>query len=281
MKFLRVGERGNEIPAILDDKNNIRNLSNIFKDLTPENLNFENLDKIKNFDINSLPLLDQNQRIGSCIFKPANFFAIGLNYKAHAAETNSNTPKEPIVFNKSPNCIVGPNDDIVIPKFSKSLDHEVEIAIVIGKKAKYVKEEEAQDYIIGYCICNDISEREWQKDRGGQWVKGKSGDTFGPLGPYLVTKDEISDPLNLNLTLDLNGKRRQTGNTSLMIFNFNFLISHISQFITLMPGDVITTGTPAGVGMGMTPPDYLKDGDEMILKVDNLGEQKLKVVKEK
>ena len=281
MKFLRVGESGKEIPAILDDKNNIRNLSNIFKDLTPENLNFENLEKIKNFDINSLPLLDQNQRIGSCVFKPANFFAIGLNYKAHAAETNSNTPKEPIVFNKSPNCIVGPNDDIVIPKFSKSLDHEVEIAIVIGKKAKYVKEEEAQDYIIGYCICNDISEREWQKDRGGQWVKGKSGDTFGPLGPYLVTKDEISDPFNLNLTLDLNGKRRQTGNTSLMIFNFNFLISHISQFITLMPGDVITTGTPAGVGMGMTPPDYLKDGDEMILKVDNLGEQKLKVVKEK
>ena len=281
MKFLRVGERGNEIPAILDDKNNIRNLSNIFKDLTPENLNFENLDKIKNFDINSLPLLNQNQRIGSCVFKPANFFAIGLNYKAHAAETNSNTPKEPIVFNKSPNCIVGPNDDIVIPKFSKSLDHEVEIAIVIGKKAKYVKEEEAQDHIIGYCICNDISEREWQKDRGGQWVKGKSGDTFGPLGPYLVTKDEIRDPSNLNLTLDLNGKRRQTGNTSLMIFNFNFLISHISQFITLMPGDIITTGTPAGVGMGMTPPDYLKDGDEMILKVDNLGEQKLKVVKEK
>ena len=281
MKFLRVGERGNEIPAILDDKNNIRNLSNIFKDLTPENLNFENLDKIKNFDINSLPLLDQNQRIGSCVFKPANFFAIGLNYKAHAAETNSNTPKEPIVFNKSPNCIVGPNDDIVIPKFSKSLDHEVEIAIVIGKKAKYLKEEEAQDYIIGYCICNDISEREWQKDRGGQWVKGKSGDRFGPLGPYLVTKDEIRDPSNLNLTLDLNGRRRQTGNTSLMIFNFNFLISHISQFITLMPGDVITTGTPAGVGMGMTPPDYLKDGDEMILKVDNLGEQKLKLVKEK
>ncbi len=281
MKFLRVGERGKEIPAILDDKNNIRNLSNIFKDLTPENLNFENLDKIKNFDINSLPLLDQNQRIGSCVFKPANFFAIGLNYKAHAAETNSNTPKEPIVFNKSPNCIVGPNDDIVIPKFSKSLDHEIEIAIVIGKKAKYVKEEEAQDYIIGYCICNDISEREWQKDRGGQWVKGKSGDTFGPLGPYLVTKDEINDPFNLNLTLNLNGKRRQTGNTSLMIFNFNFLISYISQFITLMPGDIITTGTPAGVGMGMTPPDYLKDGDEMILKVDNLGEQKLKVVKEK
>jgi 2-keto-4-pentenoate hydratase/2-oxohepta-3-ene-1,7-dioic acid hydratase in catechol pathway len=156
----------------------------------------------------------------------------------------------------------------------------VEIAIIIGRKAKYVKEEEAQNFIFGYCICNDISEREWQKKRGGQWVKGKSGDTFGPLGPYLVTKDEIKNPFDLNLHLDLNGKRRQTGNTSLMIFDFNFLISHISQFITLMPGDIITTGTPAGVGMGMNPPEYLKNGDEMILKVDNLGEQKLRVIKE-
>ena len=281
MKFLRVGERGNEIPAILDDKNNIRNLSHIFKDLTPENLNFENLDKIKNFDINSLPLLDQNQRIGSCVIKPANFFAIGLNYKAHAAETNSNTPKEPIVFNKSPNCIVGPNDDVEIVSGSKKLDWEVELGIVIGKHTKHISEAQSQDHILGYCLVNDISEREWQIEKMGQWVKGKSHDTYGPIGPYLVTKDEIRDPSNLNLTLDLNGKRRQTGNTSLMIFNFNFLVSHISQFITLMPGDVITTGTPAGVGMGMTPPDYLKDGDEMILKVDNLGEQKLKVVKEK
>ncbi len=281
MKLLRVGEFGKEIPAILDSENKIRDLSNIIQDFNPQNLNFAVLDRIKKTDLKILNELDNNQRIGSCLTKPANFLAIGLNYKAHAAETNSDSPKEPIVFNKSPNSITGPNDNVIIPKLSKSLDHEVEIAMVIGKKAKYVNEEQAQDYIIGYCICNDISEREWQKERGGQWVKGKSGDTFGPLGPYLVTKDEIENPFNLNLSLDLNGKRRQTGNTSLMMFDFNFLISHISQFITLMPGDVITTGTPAGVGMGMTPPDYLEDGDEMILRVDNLGEQKLKVIKEK
>ncbi|MDC1112175.1 fumarylacetoacetate hydrolase family protein [Candidatus Pelagibacter sp.] len=281
MKLLRVGEFGKEIPAILDNEIKIRDLSKILKDFNADNLNFETLDKIKKTDLKSLPIIEGNKRIGSCITKPTNFFAIGLNYKAHAEETNSDTPIEPIVFNKSPNCIVGPNDNVIIPKFSKSLDHEVEIAIVIGSKAHYVKEEEAQNFIIGYCICNDISEREWQKNRGGQWVKGKSGDTFGPLGPYLVTKDEIKNPFNLNLSLDLNGKRRQTGNTSLMIFNFNFLISHISQFITLMPGDIITTGTPAGVGMGMSPPDYLKEGDEMILSVDHLGEQRLKVIREK
>ena len=281
MKLLRVGELGKEIPAILDNENKIRDLSKIIQDFNPDNLNFENLDKIKKTDIKSLAQLDNSQRIGACITEPVNFLAIGLNYKAHAEETNSDAPKEPIVFNKSPHSVIGPNDEVIIPKFSNSLDHEVEIAIVIGRKAKYVKEEEAQNFIFGYCICNDISEREWQKNRGGQWVKGKSGDTFGPLGPYLVTKDEIKDPFNLNLSLDLNGKRRQTGNTSLMIFNFNFLIAHITQFITLMPGDIITTGTPAGVGMGMSPPDYLKDGDEMILKVDNLGEQKLKVIKEK
>ena len=280
MKFLRVGEFGKEIPAVLDDENKIRDLSNIIKDLSPENLNLEILDKIKKTELESLPQLDNNQRIGACVTKPSNFFAIGLNYKAHAEETNSDAPKEPIVFNKSPNCLIGPNDDVIIPKSSNSLDHEVEIAIIIGRKAKYVKEKDAQNFIFGYCICNDISEREWQKKRGGQWVKGKSGDTFGPLGPYLVTKDEIDNPYNLNLSLDLNGKRRQTGNTSLMIFNFNFLISHITQFITLMPGDIITTGTPAGVGMGMSPPNYLKSSDVMILKVDNLVEQRLKVVKE-
>ena len=280
MKFLRVGEFGKETPAVLDNENKIRDLSKISKYFNPENLNFKILDKIKKTELKSLPQLDNNQRIGACVTKPSNFLAIGLNYKAHAEETNSDAPKEPIVFNKSPNCLIGPNDDVIIPKSSNSLDHEVEIAIIIGRKAKYVKEEDAQNFIFGYCICNDISEREWQKKRGGQWVKGKSGDTFGPLGPYLVTKDEIDNPYNLNLSLDLNGKRRQTGNTSLMIFNFNFLISHITQFITLMPGDIITTGTPAGVGMGMNPPNYLKNGDVMILKVDNLGEQRLKVVKE-
>ena len=280
MKFLRVGEFGKETPAVLDNENKIRDLSNIIQDFNPKNLNFEILDKIKKTELKSLPQLDNNQRIGACVTKPSNFLAIGLNYRAHAEETNSDAPKEPIVFNKSPNCLIGPNDEVIIPKSSNSLDHEVEIAIIIGRKAKYVKEEDAQNFIFGYCICNDISEREWQKKRGGQWVKGKSGDTFGPLGPYLVTKDEIENPYNLNLSLDLNGKRRQTGNTSLMIFNFNFLISHITQFITLMPGDIITTGTPAGVGMGMSPPNYLKSGDVMILKVDNLGEQRLKVVKE-
>jgi 2-keto-4-pentenoate hydratase/2-oxohepta-3-ene-1,7-dioic acid hydratase in catechol pathway len=280
MKFLRVGEFGKETPAILDNENKIRDLSKIIHDFNPENLNFEILDKIKKTKLKSLPQLDNNQRIGACVTKPSNFLAIGLNYKAHAEETNSDAPKEPIVFNKSPNCLIGPNDDVIIPKSSNCLDHEVEIAIIICRKAKYVKEEDAQNFIFGYCICNDISEREWQKKRGGQWVKGKSGDTFGPLGPYLVTKDEIDNPYNLNLSLDLNGKRRQTGNTSLMIFNFNFLISHITQFITLMPGDIITTGTPAGVGMGMSPPNYLKSSDVMILKVDNLGEQRLKVVKE-
>ena len=281
MKLLRVGNFGEEIPAIIDKENKIRDLSKIVDDFNPESLNFKTSDEIKKVEWNSLEIIESNKRIGSCVTKPANFFAIGLNYKAHADETNSDAPKEPIVFNKSPNCIVGPNDNIIIPKYSNSLDHEVEIAMVIGKKARYVKEAEAQNFVLGYCICNDLSEREWQKHRGGQWVKGKSGDTFGPLGPYLVTKDEIEDIFNLNLYLDLNQKRRQTGNTSLMIFNFNFLIAHLSQFITLMPGDIITTGTPAGVGMGMSPPDYLKDRDEMILKVDNLGKQELKVIKEK
>ena len=281
MKLLRVGLPGKEKPAIIDNEKNFRDLSKVVSDFNPQNLNFDTIEKINQKNINSLPLLNNNERIGSCVTNPVNFLAIGLNYKAHADETNSAAPKEPIVFNKSPNCIIGPYDDVVIPQNSKSLDHEVEIALVIGKKAKYVNEKNAQDYILGYCICNDISERDWQKNRGGQWVKGKSGDTFGPLGPYLVTKDEIEDPFNLNLSLDLNGKRRQTGNTKLMIFNFNFLISHITQFITLMPGDLITTGTPSGVGMGMTPPEYLKEGDQMKLKVDGLGEQNTKVSKEK
>ena len=281
MKLLRVGLPGKEKPAIIDKEKNFRDLSKVVNDFNPQNLNFDTIKKINQKNINSLPLLNNNERIGSCVTNPVNFLAIGLNYKAHADETNSAAPKEPIVFNKSPNCIIGPHDDVVIPKESNSLDHEVEIAVVIGKKAKYVNEKNAQDYILGYCICNDISERDWQKNRGGQWVKGKSGDTFGPLGPYLVTKDEIEDPFNLNLSLDLNGKRRQTGNTKLMIFNFNFLISHITQFITLMPGDLITTGTPSGVGMGMTPPEYLKEGDQMKLKVDGLGEQNTKVSKEK
>jgi len=281
MKLLRVGEPKKETAAILDKENKIRNLSKYVSDFNPKTLNFETFNKIKDLNLNDLPEINTDIRIGPCISNPGNFFAIGLNYKAHAEETGAKPPEFPVVFNKSVHSIVGPNDNVIIPFNSKKLDHEVEIAIVIGKKAKNVIEKDAQDYVFGYCICNDISEREWQKDKGGQWVKGKSGDTFGPIGPYLVTKDEIEDITNIDLTLDLNGKRRQTGNTSLMIFNFNYLISHLSSFFTLMPGDIITTGTPPGVGLGMNPPQFLKDGDEMILKITNLGEQKLKVVKEK
>ena len=281
MKLLRVGEKNKEIPAILDKENNIRNLSNYIDDLNPNTLNQNVLNKINDLDLTTLPKIDSNIRIGPCINKPGNFFAIGLNYKEHAEETGAKTPDFPIVFNKSVHSIIGPNDDVIIPKNSNKLDHEVEIALVIGKKAKRVLEKDAQEYIFGYCICNDISEREWQKEKGGQWVKGKSGDTFGPLGPYLVTKDEIKNLSNLNLTLDLNGKRRQTGNTSLMIFNFNFLVSHLSSFMTLMPGDIITTGTPPGVGLGMNPPQFLQENDEMILKIDILGKQKSKIIKEK
>tara|TARA_B100001173_G_scaffold100322_1_gene86872 strand:+ start:119 stop:961 length:843 start_codon:yes stop_codon:yes gene_type:complete len=280
MKLLRVGEFKNEIPAILDENNKIRNISSYLNDLNPQSLNFDTLDKIKKIDFETLPEIDPSIRIGSCISNPGNFFAIGLNYKAHAEETGAKPPDFPVVFNKSVHSIVGPNDNVIIPQNSKKLDHEVEIAMVIGKKAKRVLEKDAQDYIFGYCICNDVSEREWQKNKGGQWVKGKSGDTFGPLGPYLVTKDEFEDLNNINLSLDVNGNRHQTGNTRLMIFNFNFLIAHLSSYITLMPGDIITTGTPPGVGLGMNPPKFLKNGDEMLLKVDNLGQQRTKVISE-
>ena len=280
MKLLRLGNVGKEIPAAIDKKGKFRNLYPYLKDLNPETINFENFEKLKKVDIESLEEIDPNSRIGSCIKNPGNFFAIGLNYTEHAKETGAEPPKNPVLFNKSVHCIVGPNDNVIIPKGSEKLDHEVEIAFIMGKKAKQVLEKDAQDYIFGYCICNDISERDWQKNKGGQWVKGKSGDTFGPLGPYLVTKDEIKDIGNINLSLDVNGQRHQTGNTNQMIFNFNFLVSHISSFTTLMPGDIVTTGTPPGVGLGMTPPVFLKNGDEMNLKIDNLGEQKIKVIAE-
>lgn len=280
MKLLRVGEKNKEIPAVLDKENKIRSLSNYINDFNPDTLNLNTIDKIKNLDFKSLPEIISGVRVGSCITRPGNFLAIGLNYKEHAEETGAKAPEFPVVFNKSVHSIVGPNDNVIIPKDSQKLDHEVEIAMVIGKKAKRVLEKNAQDYVFGYCICNDISEREWQKEKGGQWVKGKSGDTFGPLGPYLVTQDEISELDNMNLYLDVNGRRHQTGNTNLMIFSFNFLISHLSNYITLMPGDIITTGTPPGVGLGMNPPKFLKNGDEMVLKVDNLGQQITKVIKE-
>ena len=280
MKLLRVGKKGKEKPAALDKNGKIRDISSHIEDLNSETLNFETIKKLENVNLENLPEISNSERIGACIDKPGNFFAIGLNYTEHAKETGAEPPVNPVLFNKSVHSIVGPNDNVIIPNGAEKLDHEVEIAFVIGKKAKRILEKDAQDYILGYCICNDISERDWQKNKGGQWVKGKSGDTFGPIGPYLVTKDEINDLRNLNLSLNVNGQRHQTGNTNQMIFNFNFLVSHISSFITLMPGDIITTGTPPGVGLGMTPPVFLKKGDMMSLKVDSLGEQNSKVVTE-
>ena len=278
MKFLRIGKEGQEIPVALDKDGKYRNLSSIIKDLNSDTINFETIDKIKDINLESLEEISQNERIGSCISKPGNFFAIGLNYVEHAKETGAKTPENPVLFNKSVHSIVGPNDNVIIPKTSKKLDHEVEIAFVIGKKAKRVLEKDAQDYIFGYCICNDISEREWQKEKGGQWVKGKSGDTFGPLGPWLVTKDEIENPHELRLWLSLNGKMMQDENTNDLIFNIPQLISYSSQFMTLLPGDVISTGTPAGVGLGFTPNIYLKEGDVVELGIDGLGTSKQNVI---
>jgi len=277
MKLLRCGKKGSEKPAALDKNKKIRDLSSHVKDFDPENLNFETLTRLQKIKLESLPEIQSGTRIGSCINKPGKFVAIGLNYSDHAKETGAKPPSEPIVFMKATSCISGPNDDIIIPKNSKKADWEVEIAFVIGKETKYISEKDAHKHIIGFCIVNDISEREWQIEKMGQWVKGKSADTFGPTGPYLVTKDEIPDVQKLNLNLDLNNKRMQTGNTSNMIFNINFILSYLSNFMSLQPGDIVTTGTPAGVGMGKKPPMYLKSGDEMSLSIDCLGDQKQKV----
>jgi 2-keto-4-pentenoate hydratase/2-oxohepta-3-ene-1,7-dioic acid hydratase in catechol pathway len=271
MKLLRVGQHNKERVAALDSNNIIRDLSSHIQDLNPSTLNESTLTKLSQINLSELKQIDANTRIGSCISNPVDFLAIGLNYKAHAEGTNSKLPNEPILFNKSSGCIQGPNDPILKPADANKLDYEVEVAMLIGKKGKNISEDKAQDYVFGYCIVNDISERSWQKERGGQWIKGKS--IAGPCGPYLVTKDEIKDINNLNLSLDVNGERRQTGNTKRMIFNFNFLISHISQFMTLYPGTIITTGTPAGTAMEMDVPKFLQPGDKLSLKVDQLGEQ--------
>ena len=278
MKLLRVGEKDKETVAALDKNKKLRDLSSKINDLNPKTLNFKLLQILKDTELENFKEIDSNVRIGSCISRPVDFLAIGLNYKAHAEGTNSKLPAEPILFNKSSGCIQGPNDSIVKPKEANKMDYEVEVAVVIGKEAKYVLQDKAQDYVFGYCIVNDISERSWQKERGGQWIKGKS--IAGPTGPYLVTKDEIKDINNINLSLDVNGERRQTGNTGRMIFNFDFLISHISQFMTLYPGTIITTGTPAGTAMEMSKPKFLQSGDKLSLKVDYLGEQHHEIVNE-
>ena len=278
MKLLRIGSNGNEKPAALDKNGKIRDISSILSDLEPRTLNFKNISRLQETNLSDLPEISSNERIGSCVANPGKFIAIGLNYSDHAAETGADPPTEPIVFMKATSCISGPNDNIELVSGSKKLDWEVELGIVIGKEAKHIKENQSQDYILGYCLVNDLSEREWQIEKMGQWVKGKSHDTYGPIGPYLVTKDEISDVNNLNMSLDLNGIRMQTGNTNTMIFNVDKIVSYVSKFMSLQPGDIITTGTPPGVGMGMKPQQFLKAGDVLKLNIDNLGEQNSKVI---
>lgn len=280
MKLLRIGQKGKEKPAVLDKNGKIRDLSSNIKDLNPENLNFELIKKLNRIDLEKLPELLNSERIGACISKPGKFIGIGLNYSDHAKETGVQAPSEPIVFMKATSSINGPNDDIKISKDSKKLDWEVELGVIIGKEAKDITDQNAPNYIFGYCLVNDVSEREWQIEKMGQWVKGKSNDTFGPIGPYLVTKDEISDINNLNLTLEVNGKKMQTGNTDKMIFNVNFIVSYLSKFMSLQTGDIITTGTPPGVGMGKKPQIFLKAGDKLKLSIDNLGEQNSKIILE-
>jgi len=278
MKLLRVGAKGKEKPAVLDTNGKIRDISSLIKDLNPEHLNFNTFSKLQSANLSSLPELSSSERIGSCISKPGKFVAIGLNFSDHAAESGLPVPSEPIMFMKATSCISGPNDNIELVPNSKKLDWEVELGIIIGKEAKHIEQNQSQDHILGYCLVNDVSEREWQIEKMGQWVKGKSHDTYGPIGPYLVTKDDIGDVNNLNMSLDLNGNRMQTGNTSTMIFNVDVIVSYVSKFMSLQPGDIITTGTPPGVGMGMKPQVFLKSGDEMKLSIDNLGEQNSKVV---
>ncbi|MEZ7833673.1 MAG: fumarylacetoacetate hydrolase family protein [Candidatus Pelagibacter bacterium] len=280
MKLLRVGQKGKEKPAALDSEGKIRDISSHVSDLNPDYVNFDIISKLQNVDLSSLPELSSSERIGSCINKPGKFVAIGLNYSDHAAESGMDAPSEPIVFMKATSSINGPNDDIEISKDSKELDWEVELGIIIGKDAKNIDEKDAESHILGYCLVNDVSEREWQLKKMGQWVKGKSHDTYGPIGPYLVTKSEISNINSLNLSLDVNGQRMQTGNTDKMIFNVFFIVSYLSKFMTLQAGDIITTGTPPGVGMGKKPQVFLKAGDTIRLSIDNLGEQNSKVVAE-
>lgn len=279
MKFLRVGPAGQEKPGAIDNDGVIRDLSSLVPDIDRRILGSNSLAKLKSADLSKLPILSDSERIGSCVADVRNFVAVGLNYADHAAETGAAIPAEPIIFNKAPSCIVGPNDDVVIPRGSTKLDWEVELAIVIGERASYVTEQAAMDHVAGFCICNDVSERNFQNERGGSWSKGKGCPTFGPLGPWLVTPDEIPDVQDLDMWLDVDGKRMQTGSTRTMIFSAAYLVSYISQFMILEPGDVITTGTPPGVGLGMKPPRFLTEGNVMTLGIAGLGSQRQLVVK--
>ena len=279
MKLLRFGEPGAERPGILDQEGHIRDLSDMVPDIDGDTIGPAALAKLRSVDVSSLPAVHGPQRLGPCVARPLNFVCIGLNYADHAAESNLPIPKEPIVFLKSLSAFCGPNDDVRIPRGSKKTDWEVELGVVIGTRASYVPEHEAMDHVAGYCVVNDVSEREYQIERGGTWDKGKGCDTFGPTGPWLVTADEIPDPQALGMWLEVDGVRRQTGTTSTMVFGVRKLVSYVSHFITLHPGDIISTGTPPGVGMGVKPePVYLSPGQTIRLGIEGLGEQQQRTV---
>ena len=271
MKLLRYGAAGQELPGLLDSNNNIRSLAEHTQDINPDLL--ADLSVLSRVDIDSLPVVSGNPRLGPCVAGTGKFICIGLNYSDHAAETGAKIPPEPIMFMKATSAITGPNDNIIIPRNSHKTDWEVELGVVIGKQAKYVSEAEAMQHVAGYCVINDISEREFQIERSGQWTKGKSCDSFGPTGPYLVSPDEVPQPQNLDMWLEVNGQRRQQGSTSTMVYGVAHLVAYLSQFMSLCPGDIISTGTPPGVGMGMKPPVYLRPGDVVKLGIDGLGEQ--------
>ncbi len=278
MKLLRYGPKGAEKPGMLDAQGRIRDLSGVVRDIDGSTLSEASLARLRGLNPDSLPLVEGNPRLGPCVAGVGKFMCIGLNYSDHAAETNNPLPKEPVIFAKATSSIMGPNDTVVIPRDSKKTDWEVELAFVFGKEARYVDEKDAMDYVAGYCVCNDLSEREFQIERSGQWVKGKGCDTFGPIGPYLVTRDEIPDPQNLHLWLEVNGQRMQDGSTATMVFGVRMLVSYLSRFMSWQPGDVVSTGTPPGVGMGKKPnPIFLKPGDTIRLGIDGLGEQRQNV----
>ena len=279
MKLVRFGPPGREKPGIVDASGGIRDLSNVVPDIAGDALTPDGLAKIRSQKLEQLPLVSGTPRLGPCVGNVRHFIAIGLNYADHAAEAGQPLPKEPIIFSKAPTSICGPNDDTITTKESTKLDYEIELGIVIGSRARYLDKSKAMDAVAGYCICNDVSERQFQQERGGQWTKGKGCETFGPLGPWLVTRDEIKNVKNLDMWTDVNGEKRQRGNTKTMIFDCAHIVWYCSQFFVMEPGDVITTGTPPGVGLGMKPPQFLKAGDVVTLGIEGLGQQRQKVVR--
>lgn len=278
MKLLRFGPRGSEKPGFIDADGNVRDLSGVVPDIAGETLSNEKLAELAAVDLSSLPLVENVGRLGSCVSGTGKFICIGLNYADHAAESGMDVPPEPVIFMKATSAICGPNDPVIIPRNSEKTDWEVELGVIIGERAKYVSEEDAMDYVAGYCVINDVSERTFQIEHAGQWTKGKSADNFGQTGPWLVTKDEVADPQKLKMWLNVNGVSRQNGSTKTMVYGVAHVVSYLSKFMSLQPGDIISTGTPPGVGMGLTPPTYLKPGDVIELGIEGLGEQRQDVI---